>query len=127
MSAQNSLFGESLNLTTLSKLTRTMSHPHFTFKKKISHTADSQEQRHRTLPASRPILMRQFVSNKPDYITPILIEEDPKAKAYYDEVMSKLWTRIGKIRELGVSDEFAAYLLPNARNGLSSRSWGSRY
>jgi len=112
--AQNSLFGESLNLTTLSKLTRTMSHPHFTFKKKISHTADSQEQRHRTLPASRPILMRQFVSNKPDYITPILIEEDPKAKAYYDEVMSQLWTRIGKIRELGVSDEFAAYLLPNA-------------
>ena len=69
--AQNSLFGEALNLTTLSKLIRTMSHPQFTFKKKISHTADSQEQRHRMLPASRPILMRQFISKKPDYITPV--------------------------------------------------------
>jgi len=112
--AQNNLLGESLNLTTLSKITRAMSHPHFTFKKKISHTADSQEQRHRTLPATRPILMRQFIGKKPDYITPVLIEKDAKAKDYYDEVMTELWKRINKIRELGVSDEFVAYLLPNA-------------
>lgn len=112
--AQNPLFGEALNLTAQSKLTRAMVHPHFTFKKKISHTADSQEQRHRTLPASRPILMRQFVSNKPDYITPTIIEADPKVKDYYDEVMTTLWERLSKMKEMKVSEEFLAYLLPNA-------------
>lgn len=112
--AENKLFGESLNLTTLSKITRAMSHPHFTFKKKISHTADSQEQRHRTLPATRPILMRQFIGKKPDYITPVLIEKDAAAKKFFEEVMAELWQRINKVRGLGVSDEFVAYLLPNA-------------
>ncbi len=112
--AQNSLFGEALNLTAHAKLTRAMVHPHFTFKKKISHTADSQEQRHRTLPASRPILMRQFVSQKPDYITPVLVQADAQVKAYYDQVMQTLWQRLKKIKEMNVSDEFLAYLLPNA-------------
>ncbi len=37
---KNHYFGDTLNLTTLSKLTRTMVHPHYTFRKKISHTAD---------------------------------------------------------------------------------------
>ncbi|MBI3541319.1 MAG: FAD-dependent thymidylate synthase, partial [Deltaproteobacteria bacterium] len=41
---KNRYFGDTLNLTTLSKLTRTMVHAHYTFKKKISHTADSQDQ-----------------------------------------------------------------------------------
>jgi len=48
--SKNKYFSESLNLTSLSKLTRTLVHPHFTFKKKISHTADSQDQRHRMTP-----------------------------------------------------------------------------
>ena len=49
-----------------------------------------------------------------DYITPVLIQEDPQAKKYYDEVMKNLWGRLNKLRELKVSDEFLAYLLPNA-------------
>jgi hypothetical protein len=50
---------------------------HFTFAKKISHTADSQDQRHRMTPASRPILSGHFVPDQPDYITPILIRQTP--------------------------------------------------
>ena len=54
--SKNRILGESLVLTTMSKFSRAMNHPHYTFRKKISHTADSQDQRHRMVPGSRPVL-----------------------------------------------------------------------
>ena len=90
-----------------------MFHPNYTFRKKISHTADSQDQRHRMTPASRPVLVSHF-SDEPDYITPELVRQDPHGQKYYDEVMARTWSDIGKLKSLGVSDEFALYLLPNA-------------
>ncbi len=112
--AKNPYFGEALNLTTMSKLTRAMFHPHFTFRKKISHTADSQDQRHRTTPASRPVLFRQFVPGQPDYIIPALIQASPEAKEYFENVLRQVWEAIAQLLEMGVSQEFALYLLPNA-------------
>ena len=41
----------------------------FHFAKKISHTADSQDQRHRMVPGSRPLLTLTD-TRSPDYITP---------------------------------------------------------
>lgn len=111
--AKNKLLGESLNLTTLGKLSRAMVHPHFTFQKKISHTADSQDQRHRMTPASRPVLHRQFTSN-PDYIIPALIVESREASDFYYLTMAEIWEKIGELLNLGVSQEHAMYLLPNA-------------
>lgn len=112
--AQNGLLGESLNLTTLGKLSRTMVHPHFTFRKKLSHTADSQDQRHRMTPGSRPILAGQFVADRPDFIVPIVIEKTPAAYAYFQQVMEKTWEGIRRLLDRGVREEFALYLLPNA-------------
>jgi len=112
--ARNPYFSESLNLTSLSKLTRAMVHPHFTFKKKLSHTADSQDQRHRMTPASRPLLARQVVTGRPDYITPDIIEQTPAAKELYDGAMKQVWANISRLINGGVSYEFAMYLLPNA-------------
>ena len=112
--AKNSYFGEALNLTTLGKLSRTMVHPHFTFQKKISHTADSQDQRHRMTPASRPVLHRQFVVEKPDYIIPALILESAEAMDFYRETMETAWRNMAALLELGVKEEFVMYLLPNA-------------
>jgi hypothetical protein len=111
--SKNTLFGESLNLTTLSKLSRTLFHPHYTFRKKLSHAADSQDQRHRMTPASRP-LMAAHATDEPDYITPILVEQDRGVKKYYDEVMAKTWDAMGRLRKLGAPEEFVMYLLPNA-------------
>ncbi len=111
--AKNRLLGESLNLTTLSKLTRCLFHPSYTFQKKLSHTADSQDQRHRMTPASRPVLSAHL-SEQPDYITPELIKMDDKILRYYQETMDKTWEAVNRLRKLGVSDEFAMYLLPNA-------------
>ncbi|MBI1884273.1 MAG: FAD-dependent thymidylate synthase [Chlamydiae bacterium] len=112
--AKNQLFGEALNLGSLNKLTRTLVHPHFTFQKKLSHTADSQDQRHRMTPGSRPILAGHFLPGKPDYVLPIVIEKTPQALEYFQKIMEKVWVAIEKLMDKGVSEEFALYLLPNA-------------
>lgn len=109
----NRYYGEALNVTTMSKLTRTLHHPHYTFRKKLSHTADSQDQRHRMTPGSRPMLTA-YLTEDPDYITPALIRETPAAQQLYDDTMARTWDAINRLRALGVEDEYVAYLLPNA-------------
>lgn len=110
----NSYFGESLVLTTMSKLTRALSHAHYTFQKKLSHTADSQDQRHRMTPASRPVLHAQFVPGYVDAIVPKLIAEVPQARELYENTMQMLWRTIEQLLNAGVAEEMALYLLPNA-------------
>ena len=100
-------------MATLSKLARALSHASYTFRKKISHTADSQDQRHRMTPATRPCLHRH-ITDEPDYITPGLIHQDRKVEKFYQETMDQTWDGINRLKALGVSDEFAMYLLPNA-------------
>lgn len=111
--AENQLLGESLNLTTLSKISRCLFHPSYTFRKKISHTADSQDQRHRMTPASRPILAGHL-TEQPDYITPALITEDEAIHDLYRDTMNKTWDAITRMKNLGASEEAVQYLLPNA-------------
>ncbi len=112
--AKNPYFSESLNLTSLSKLTRTLVHPHFTFKKRISHTADSQDQRHRMTPASRPVLIRQVLWDEPDYIVPALVASNPQALEYYHKTMRRLWAHMAALIQEGESESDVSYLLPNA-------------
>jgi thymidylate synthase ThyX len=111
--ARNPYFGESLTLTTLSKLSRALVHANYTFQKKLSHTADSQDQRHRMTPGSRPILVAHL-TGEPDYITPEILKYCARAKTVYDDTMAMTWEAIGKLKTLGVKSEWAAYLLPNA-------------
>ena len=109
----NHYHGEAMTMTTLSKVSRAMVHAGYTFKKRLSHTADSQDQRHRMTPGSRPILMAHL-QDEPDYVTPELLRHCAPAKLLYDETMARTWESIGELQKLGVSDEWAAYLLPNA-------------
>jgi flavin-dependent thymidylate synthase len=111
--AQNRVLGETLTLTTQDKLSRALFHPGYTFRKRLSHTADSQDQRHRMTPASRPALPA-YLSDEPDYLRPMLVGDVPEADDLYRRTMDETWTAIGELRARGVSDEFAAYLLPNA-------------
>ncbi|MFB3784749.1 MAG: FAD-dependent thymidylate synthase [bacterium] len=110
---QNRLLGESLNVTTLSKLSRCLYHPAYTFRKKLSHTADSQDQRHRMTPASRPILAAHL-TDEPDFITPELIKLDDAIRREYEEGMVLAWDAMNALRRRGVREEFVEYLLPNA-------------
>ncbi len=113
--SKNSILGQALNVSTLDKLTRAMHHGAYTFRKKISHAADSQDQRHRMTPASRPILAAH-ATGEPDYVVPTLVAQDSRVARRYAEMMSRIWDRIGRLRAEGVSEEFALYLLPNAVN-----------
>ncbi len=111
--SQNRYLGESLNLTSMTKLSRAMVHPSWTFRKKLSHTADSQDQRHRMTPASRPLLSFHL-SEEPDYITPDLILKRDEARVLYQETMERVWEAILSLRKRGVGVAEASYLLPNA-------------
>ena len=111
--SKNRILGETLTLTTHDKLSRALFHPNYTFRKKLSHTADSQDQRHRMTPASRPTLPA-YLSEDPDYVVPMLVGDAPEAADLYRETMEETWQAIGELRSRGVADEFAAYLLPNA-------------
>src|SRR6266542_3899441 len=105
--SKNRLLGETLTLTTHGKLSRALFHPSYTFRKKLSHTADSQDQRHRmALPA--------YLSEEPDYIVPMLVADVPEAHDLYRKTMVETWEAINALRSRGISDEYAAYLLPNA-------------
>src|SRR5947209_13133245 len=58
---------ETLNVGVHAPMMRALQHANYTFAKKISHTADSQDQRHRMIPGSRPLLTLADTRD-PDYI-----------------------------------------------------------
>jgi thymidylate synthase ThyX len=110
----NRLLGEDLNLSTLSKLGRCLHHAHYTFAKKLSHAADSQDQRHRMTPAARPLLAA-VVDDRPDVVVPRLISHaGAAAREVFDEAIGRAWEGAAEVRSAGGSAEAAAYLLPNA-------------
>jgi thymidylate synthase ThyX len=105
---------ETLQLSVHSPLGRAMHHASYTFLKKLSHSADSQDQRHRMVPGSRP-LMTLTDTRRPDYVTPPLVAANPEALAAYQEAMDRAWTAKNRLLEMGVPLEQALYLLPNAK------------
>jgi thymidylate synthase ThyX len=112
--ARNTYRLDVLNVTYHSPLMRALHHATYVFEKRLSHAADSQDQRHRMAPASRP-LMTFTDTSAPDYITPRLIASNPRAKAVYDEAMREAWVAKNRLVALGVPLEFALYVLPNAK------------
>ena len=94
---------------------RALQHATYTFAKKISHTADSQDQRHRMVPGSRPLLTLAD-TREPDYITPMLLADNPRAKELYDRAMHDAWPAKNQLLDRGVPPEIALYLLPNAKS-----------
>jgi len=112
--SRNTLLGEELNLTTLSKLSRALHHAHYTFAKKLSHAADSQDQRHRMTPAARPLLWA-VVDEEPDVVVPKLVQHaGGKALSLFEDAVSRAWEGAQKLLRAGASREHALYLLPNA-------------
>ena len=103
-----------LNVSYHSPLMRALHHANYVFEKRLSHTADSQDQRHRMVPASRP-LMTFADTTEPDYIMPRLISANSKAQAIYRCAMREAWAAKNRLLELGVPLEFALYVLPNAK------------
>jgi thymidylate synthase ThyX len=105
---------ETLNVGVHAPAMRALQHVNYTFAKKISHTADSQDQRHRMVPGSRPLLTLSD-TREPDYITPMLLEGNPRARELYERAMLEAWTAKNQLLDRGVPAEIALYVLPNAK------------
>ncbi len=106
---------ETLNVGVHAPIMRALQHANYTFAKKISHTADSQDQRHRMVPGSRPLLTLAD-TREPDYITPMLLANNSRAKEVYDRAMREAWSAKNELFDRGVPPEIALYLLPNAKS-----------
>ena len=106
---------EKANLSMHSPIMQSLNHVHYSFLKKLSHSADSQNQRHRMIPGSRPMLAL-VDSEEPDYFVPMLIQKNPRALDLYQKHMENVWNTKKKLIRLGVPREFAVYILPNAVN-----------
>jgi thymidylate synthase ThyX len=111
--AKNPYRLETLNVSTHAPVMRALAHAHFAFRKKLSHTADSQDQRHRTVPGSRPLLSRT-VPDRVDVVVPELIAADPGCEALFRETVESQWQARARLLALGVAPELALYVLPNA-------------
>jgi thymidylate synthase ThyX len=112
--ARNPYRRETLDIGVHAPMMRALQHANFTFAKKISHTADSQDQRHRMVPGSRPLLTLAD-TRSPDYIAPMLIRDNPRALEIYERAMEGAWSAKNELLGRGVPPEFALYLLPNAK------------
>ncbi len=106
---------ETLNIGVHAPMMRALQHATYTFAKKISHTADSQDQRHRMVPGSRPLLTLADTRD-PDYIMPKLLADNPRANEVYGRAMQDAWSAKNQLLDRGVPPEIALYLLPNAKS-----------
>jgi hypothetical protein len=112
--ARNPYRRETLNVGVHAPMMRALQHAHFTFAKKISHTADSQDQRHRMVPGSRPLLTLAD-TRASDAITPMLVAQNQHAREIYAQAMDEAWAAKNELLDRGVPPEFALYLLPNSK------------
>ena len=112
--ARNPYRLETLNVGVHAPMMRALQHANYTFAKKISHTADSQDQRHRMIPGSRPLLTLAD-THSPDYITPMLLAGNPRALEVYQRSMKEAWEAKNQLLDRGVPLEIALYVLPNAK------------
>ncbi len=111
--SRNRYLLETLNVSTHAPLMRSLAHAHYVFRKRLSHTADSQDQRHRTVPGSRPLLSRT-VPREVDVVEPELIRQSPECHSLFREAVEDAWDTRARLQDRGVDPETALYVLPNA-------------
>ncbi|RME53089.1 FAD-dependent thymidylate synthase [Candidatus Woesearchaeota archaeon] len=112
--ASNPHLSTPTNTSTISPVTRAMQSITYTFMKKLSHTADSQDQRHRMVPSTTPLLFLEVAAD-PYFITPELIKEaGGAAQRIYTQAIHNLYRGIKTLLNKGTPAEFSQYLFPNA-------------
>jgi thymidylate synthase ThyX len=104
---------DTLNVSFHAPVMRALDHAHYTFRKKLSHSADSQDQRHRMVPGSRPLLTRT-VPDRVDVVEPELIARDPGCHALFVESAEAAFDARARLLAAGALPEHALYVLPNA-------------
>ena len=112
--AKNPLLSSVYEVGMMDPKTQSLREISLTFATKLSHTADSQRQRQRRTPAATPPVEAIYFG-KPDYITPLVIRQNDKLKAKYDETMEIIYSSVKIAIEEGIPKKDALLLLPNAQ------------
>lgn len=110
---ENGFLADTLDTGMLDPLTTVLRQVSIAYATKLSHTADSQRQRHRMTPGATPPIAAMY-DGQPDYMTPLVIRENPELKAYYDQTMEQIYENVSACINAGVPREWALLLLPNA-------------
>lgn len=113
---KNRYLPEALNLQSLNKASKALDLVQIGFNKKLSHTADSQAQRHRMIPSVKAIFSRTLNFEEPDYIVPKLLE-NKNAKAalgLYQRIHEESFLDAKFLFENGASAESLQYIFTNA-------------
>lgn len=84
------------------------------FQKRLSHTADSQDQRHRTVPSIVPPIELCTSLSFPDFVTPRLIQRNDSVRRDYEAHMARVWEQAWEVAEGLYDRREAYYILPNA-------------
>ena len=111
--AKSSLMGDVFNSGMFNPSISRLREIYLTFATKLSHTADSQRQRHRRTP-SRVINIADVYKGGIDFVTPLVIRENPQIKRVYEGIMDRMFNNVEEAIGLGIPREIAVLLLPNA-------------
>ncbi len=111
--ARNRYRLDTLNVSFHAPVMRALDHAHYSFRKKLSHSADSQDQRHRMVPGSRPLLTRT-VPERVDVVEPDLVARDPACHALFVEATEAAFDARARLLRAGAAPEHALTVLPNA-------------
>ena len=110
----NSHLVDSLHTDWQAPYSRILSQSWVSFLKRISHSANAQDQRHRTI-NSVTSLPQLAETATPDYITPTLINYDYELSKVYDRAMQRLYeTKLELLKAYEVPVLSAMYLTPNS-------------
>ncbi len=109
----NPLLADTYETGMLHPLTACLRQISFTFISKVSHTAESQRQRHRRTPGAVPPIEKTY-TGQPDYVTPLVIRENRVLREKYDQVMQNIYRGVERCIQAGIPLQTALKLLPNA-------------
>lgn len=110
----NQYISDLYDIGMLDQVTSNLRHANFVFASKMSHTAHSQSQRHRRTPSTLPVI-NELYSGKPDYITPMIVRENPSLKEKYDDILGTIYKNVERAINIGIPKEIAYGLIPNAQ------------
>lgn len=109
----NSVFADVYDTGIVDPLTSASRQVSLTFATRLSHTADSQRQRHRMTPGATPPIDVLY-TGRPDYITPLVVRETPELASLYDDVLGSAYAAVEQALDMGIPSQYALSLLPNA-------------
>ena len=111
--ALNPLLADVYGSAMFNPMTAVLRQINLSYMTKLSHTGDSQRQRQRMTFGATPPLEKLY-SGVPDYMTPLVIRENPKLKEMYDAIVNKEFENVAEALRMGIPKEYALLLLPNA-------------